>query len=117
MTKVKLYKTNKAKRSVRVRSKLRGTSDRPRLAVFRSNKYIYAQLIDDVKGATVATVSDASIKAKGTKSEKAQAAGKALAEASLKLGIKEVIFDRRGYRYHGRVKSIANGAREGGLKF
>ncbi len=103
----------------RVRTVVSGTAERPRLSVFRSNKQIYAQLIDDVQGTTlVATGSaDKNIKSEGTKSERAAQVGKLVAEKALAAGITEVVFDRNGYLYHGRVKQLADAAREGGLKF
>ena len=101
----------------RVRSKISGTASRPRLSVFRSNKGIYAQLVDDVNGVTLAAVSTQNVEAQGAKIEKANAIGKAIAEKAKSIGIEAVVFDRGGYLYHGRVKSLAEGAREGGLKF
>ena len=104
----------------RIRKVVEGTTERPRMSVFRSNKEIYAQLIDDTNGKTVLAVSslDKTITAlKGNKVEKANAVGKLVAEKALAAGIETVSFDRNGYLYHGRVKSIADGAREGGLKF
>ena len=103
----------------RIRKVLKGTPERPRLSVYRSNKQIYAQLIDDVTGVTLAAASSASKEAeiKGTKVEVAKAVGKAIAEKAVQSGIKSVVFDRGGYLYHGRVKSLADGAREGGLVF
>lgn len=103
-----------------IRKKIGGTSQIPRLSVFRSNNEVYVQLIDDVKGATIASASsqDKDIKAqKGTKSEKSKLVGQAIARKAVDLGLKEVVFDRGGYLYHGRIKAIADGAREGGLKF
>ncbi len=103
-----------------IRTKIDGTGAKPRLAVFRSNTDIYAQIIDDVKGNTIASAStkDKDIAAqKGTKVEKSKLVGAAVARKAADLGVKEVIFDRGGYLYHGRVKSVADGAREGGLKF
>ena len=97
--------------------KIRGTSKRPRLAVFRSQKAIYAQIIDDEKGKTLAAANDKEINGKGTKIEKAGLVGDALAKKALKKKIKAVIYDRRHYQYHGRVKALAEGARKGGLKF
>ena len=96
-----------------------GTEARPRLSVFRSNKEIYAQLIDDNKGVTLAAASsrDKDVDSKGTKSEIATNVGKAIAEKALKLGVDAVAFDRGGNLYHGRVKSLAEGARDAGLKF
>ncbi|SRR5690554_305319 len=105
---------------MRIRKEIVGTAERPRLSVFRSNKEIYAQLVDDVEGKTLAAASsrDKEVAAtEGTKQDVAAAVGKSLAERALKAGIESVSFDRGGYLYHGRVKSLADGAREGGLKF
>ncbi|MEM9835685.1 MAG: 50S ribosomal protein L18 [Bacteroidota bacterium] len=101
----------------RVRKKVSGTVQRPRLNVFRSNKYIYAQLIDDVAGVTLAQASsyEAAVANEGTKIEQSAAVGKLLADRAKAKGIEAAIFDRAGYLYHGRVKSLADGAREGGL--
>ncbi len=104
----------------RIRKTVSGTEQRPRLAVFRSNKEIYAQLIDDVTGKTITAASsrDKDIDAsKVNKTEAAKLVGKAIAEKATKAGVETVSFDRGGYLYHGRVKSLAEGAREGGLKF
>ncbi len=104
----------------RIRKNLNGTAQRPRLSVFRSNKDIYAQLIDDVAGSTLAAANSRQkdlAAQTGTKSDIAALVGKALAEKAKALGIETCIFDRGGYLYHGRVKSLADGAREGGLKF
>ena len=104
----------------RIRTVISGTAERPRLCVFRSNKQIYVQLIDDLAGNTLLTVSskdkDIADK-KGTKTEKAALVGKLVAEKASVAGITEVVFDRNGYLYHGRVKQLADAAREGGLKF
>ncbi len=100
----------------RIRGKISGTASRPRLSVFRSNKQIYAQLIDDLAGKTLAAASSKGIE-EGSKSEIAAKVGKAIAEKALAAGISEVVFDRNGYLFHGRVKSLADAAREGGLKF
>ena len=115
---------SKTQRKYRIRRRIRkvssGTSLRPRLSVFRSNSEIYAQLIDDVKGCTLASASsrDKDIAAtKGNKSEMATIVGKTIAEKALKAGLDKVAFDRGGNLYHGRVKSLAEGAREAGLKF
>ena len=113
----------KKERRIRIRNRVRrivsGTANRPRLSVFRSNKEIYVQLIDDAQGTTLLAVSSAvkEIAGKeGTKSEKAAMVGKLAAEKALAVGIKEVVFDRNGYLYHGRVKQLAEAARKGGLK-
>ncbi|MBI5856970.1 MAG: 50S ribosomal protein L18 [Sphingobacteriales bacterium] len=105
----------------RIRRKIsEGTAQKPRLSVFRSNSDIYVQLIDDAKGQTIAAASskDKDIQAqKGTKADKSKLVGAAIARKASELGIKDITFDRGGYLYHGRVKSVADGAREGGLKF
>jgi len=101
----------------RIRKTVSGTSLRPRLSVFRSNKEIYAQLINDELGSTLASASSKEIKSEGTKVEVSKEVGKALASKALANGINDVVFDRSGYLYHGRVKSLAEGAREAGLKF
>ena len=114
-----LSKTERRKRiKNRIRKIVGGTEARPRLSVFRSNKEIYAQIINDVDGKTIAAASsrDKDIKA-DTKSEAASLVGKSIAEKALKAGVETISFDRGGYLYHGRVKSLAEGAREGGLKF
>ena len=103
----------------RIRKIVSGTAARPRLSVFRSNKEIYAQLIDDVNGVTILAVSsrDKDVDSKGTNVEVATTVGKQVAEKALKVGIDTVTFDRGGYLYHGRIKSLAEGARAAGLKF
>ena len=106
--------------SMRIRKIVRGTPERPRMSVFRSNKDIYVQLVDDLSGKTLVSASshDEGISShKGTKSEKSKMVGKIVAEKAIQAGITEVVFDRNGYLYHGRVKSLAEAAREGGLKF
>ena len=107
------------RRHRRVRGKVRGTAERPRLHVFRSNRGIFAQLVDDDAGKTLFSASWVVLPAsfKGTKTEQAAEVGKRLAEAAKKAGIESVVFDRGGYLYHGRVKALADGAREGGLQF
>lgn len=105
---------------MKIRKTVTGTAERPRISVFRSNKEIYAQIIDDSKGITLLSASSrekALGSISGTKTEVATAVGKALAEKAAKAGIETVVFDRNGYLYHGRVKALAEGAREGGLKF
>lgn len=103
----------------RIRKKVNGSADIPRLSVYRSNKEIYAQLIDDVSGKTLAAASslDKDISKEGTKSDVAKAVGAALAKKAIDAGMENCAFDRGGYLYHGRVKALAEGAREGGLKF
>lgn len=110
------------RRHARVRKKISGTSERPRLNVFRSNGHIYAQIIDDVAGNTLASASTLDKALRGDLSgqspqESAKAVGKALAERAKSKGIENVVFDRGGYPYHGRVKALAEGSREGGLVF
>ncbi|MCL5784270.1 MAG: 50S ribosomal protein L18 [Patescibacteria group bacterium] len=105
------------KRHLRVRKHLIGLTQRPRLAVFRSNMYIYAQIIDDIKGRTLTAESDVKLNKKVSKSDRAYEVGKNLAEKAKALGIKQVVFDRGGFLYHGRVEKLAQGAREGGLEF
>jgi large subunit ribosomal protein L18 len=106
------------RRHRRVKGKVRGTAERPRLVVFRSNRGIEAQLVDDDRGATVASASSAALKSfTGTKSEQAAEVGKLLAANGKNAGVKSCVFDRAGYLYHGRVRSLAEGAREGGLRF
>jgi large subunit ribosomal protein L18 len=107
------------RRHRRVRGKVRGSAERPRLAVFRSNNGIFAQLIDDDAGKTVASYAWTSLPKsfKGDKTEQASEIGKRLADAAKKAGVSNVVFDRGGYLYHGRVKALADGAREGGLTF
>ncbi|NSL90257.1 50S ribosomal protein L18 [Chitinophaga solisilvae] len=104
----------------RIRKKISGTAKTPRLSVFRSNSDIYVQLIDDTNGTTLASASsrDKDIQAqKGTKSEKSKLVGAALAQKAIALGLTSCVFDRSGYLYHGRIKAVAEGAREGGLQF
>ncbi len=100
-----------------IRHKVSGTAQKPRLTVFRSNTQIYAQLIDDVNGVTLAAASSLGLKEKATKTEQAAKVGALVAKVALEAGITAVIFDRNGYLYHGRVKQLAEAAREGGLKF
>jgi len=107
----------KQKRHSRIRAKVIGTKECPRLCIFRSNQHIHVQLIDDKTGKTLVNVSDLKIKKKGNKTEIAMEVGKQVAEKALEQKIKKVAFDRAGYKYHGRVKAVAEGARQGGLKF
>jgi large subunit ribosomal protein L18 len=112
---MKILNDNYKRIKLKIRSKVTGTDVKPRLTVFRSNKFVYGQLINDSLGQTlVNSISNVEGKNKVTASFEA---GKLLAKAALEKGIKEVVFDRNGYQYHGRVKSFADGAREGGLKF
>lgn len=105
------------RRHKRVRAKIKGTAKAPRLCIFRSAKHIYLQLIDDEKGKTILSSNDSELKNEKGKVDSARQLGKLLAEKALKKNIKKVVFDRGGYKYHGRVKAAADGAREGGLKF
>lgn len=118
MINTKLIK-GKEKRKIRVRQKVNGTSERPRLSIFRSNKYVYGQIIDDITGNTLVSTFDVvkSLHAGKSKIEGAALAGEELAKRALEKNISQVVFDRNGYRYHGRVKSFADGARKGGLNF
>ena len=113
--------SNKARliRHRRVRAKISGTAARPRLSVFRSAKHIYAQIIDDVNGVTLAAAStmDKEFEGLGSNKEAAKKVGEAVAKKALDKGVEEVVFDRSGYIYHGRIQALAEGAREGGLKF
>jgi len=112
---IKSKKHSRRKIRYAIRNKVSGTSEKPRLAVFRSNKEIYAQVIDDVAGTTLASASSAD--AKGTKTEQAASVGKLIADNAKKAGVKFVVFDRGGFLYHGRVKALAESARESGLEF
>ncbi len=110
----KIARRNKIK--TRIRGKISGTAERPRMSVFRSNKAIYVQVIDDLSGTTLAAASSRGI-SEGTKVEIAAKVGEEIAKKAVEKGIAEVVFDRNGYLYHGRVKSLADAARKGGLKF
>ncbi|MBP8932997.1 MAG: 50S ribosomal protein L18 [Candidatus Atribacteria bacterium] len=113
-------KQKRGYRHKRVRSKVKGTAESPRLCVYRSLSHIYGQIIDDDKGETLASYSTLSASLRtisGTKTEKAREVGKGIAQIALQKGIKRVVFDRGGNKYHGRVKALADGAREGGLEF
>lgn len=113
----KLEKRNRIKR--RVRAKISGSAELPRLSVYKSNKEIYAQLIDDQAGKTLASASsrEKGVDTKGTKTDVSTAVGKAIAQKAKAAGIEKVVFDRNGFVYHGRIKALADGAREGGLQF
>lgn len=111
----KVQKRNRIKR--RVRGKISGSAELPRLSVYKSNKEIYAQLIDDKDGKTLASASSRVLKATGNKVEISTEVGKAIAEKAKAAGIENIVFDRNGFVYHGRVKALADGAREAGLKF
>ncbi len=110
-----MKRTSRIARHITVRKHLKGTTERPRLAVFRSSAHIYAQVIDDSVGKTL--VSESDLKMKGTKTEKAMEVGRKIAEKATKKGVTAVVFDRGGFLYHGRVAALAKAAREGGLKF
>ncbi len=117
MSITKQYRRQRIK--LRLRKKIKGTANTPRLSVFRSNRDIYAQIVNDADGKTLLAASsrDKDFSAKGTKIEIATAVGKAIAEKAIAAGITSVVYDRNGYLYHGRVKALAEAAREGGLKF
>lgn len=118
MSNVILRKTNRILRKLRVKKKVVGSPETPRLSVFRSNKYLYGQIIDDTTGKTLVGLSLADVKdahKEGTKMAAAFSLGKLLAQKANAAKVKSVVFDRNGYKYHGRVKSLADGAREGGL--
>ena len=111
----KIERRIKIKKSVR--GKVSGTSERPRLTVFRSNKYIYAQIIDDTTGKTLASASSLKMEDKAPKKELAAKVGEMIAKNAQEAGVQAVVFDRNGYLYHGRIKELADAARNGGLKF
>lgn len=115
--KIKNKKFKREMRHQRVRAKIFGTTERPRISVFKSNKHFYIQLIDDASGKTLASVSDKEIKSKKNKMTNTKELGKVLAKKAIELGFKIAVFDRGGYKFHGAVLEIASGAREGGLKF
>ena len=108
---------NRLRRKARVRSQISGTSARPRLSIFRTTTHIYAQLIDDEAGKTLCSASDLKISEKATKTELAKLVGTQIAQVAQEQKIKNVVFDRGGFRYHGRVKALADAAREAGLQF
>jgi large subunit ribosomal protein L18 len=116
MMDAKVKREARIRRHLRVRKKISGTPDRPRLSVYRSNRHIYAQLIDDLAGRTLVAASDREIAATGTKTERARAVGKLIAERARQAGIERAVFDRGGRLYHGRVAAVAEGAREEGLQ-
>lgn len=105
------------RRAYRTRNKVKAVSDRPRLSVHRSDQHIYAQVIDDSKGTTIASASSLTITDSGTKTDTAKLVGQAIAKAAMDKGVKAVVFDRGSAKYHGRVKALADAAREGGLDF
>jgi large subunit ribosomal protein L18 len=110
-------KVNRLKRHKRVRVRVTGTAERPRLAVYRSLNHLYAQLIDDVGGRTLAAASTVDLKAKGNGMDEATKVGKAIAGKAQTAGVSKVVFDRGGFLYHGRIKALADAAREAGLEF
>ncbi len=111
-----MFKTKRLLRHKKIRKNITGTTIKPRLSVFRSSRHIYAQIIDDMQNKTLVAVSDLKY-AKGVKLEKAVLVGEDIAKKALKKNLKQVVFDRGGYRYHGRVAALASGARKGGLVF
>jgi large subunit ribosomal protein L18 len=111
-----MLKPDRIKRKRRIRSKIVGTKSRPRVNVYKSNLHIYAQAIDDSKGVTIAACDDSKVKGKSTKVERATVVGGELAKKLVAAKITEVVFDRGGYRYHGRIKAVAEGLRQGGIK-
>ncbi len=113
----KTKRIQRIKRAARTRSKIFGTQKKPRLSIFRSNKHVYVQLIDDEKGKTLAHASDLELKEKALKMKKAFLVGQSIAKKAAELKIKEAVFSKGGYKYHGAVKAAAEGARAGGLKF
>lgn len=115
--KTNIKSEKRARLHKKIRSRVSGTAERPRLAVFRSNRYMYAQLIDDVRGVTLASASDISLNDKITKVERAKTVGKKLADEAKKNKITTVVFDRGGFSYRGRVQALADAAREAGLNF
>ena len=108
---------NRLKKKIRIRKVVQGSAERPRLCVFRSTKHIYAQVIDDVAQQTILTVSSLSLDSKASGKDVAKEVGVKVAQEAVKKGIKQVVFDRNGFIYHGRVQCLAEGAREGGLNF
>jgi large subunit ribosomal protein L18 len=114
---IKKYQDRRIKRHLRLRGKITGSTTRPRLAVFRSDEHIYAQVIDDGSGKTLASANDLEVKDKVTKTEKAKLVGQKIADVAKKAKVKKVVFDRGGFLYHGRVKALAEAAREKGLEF
>ncbi|MFH1956744.1 MAG: 50S ribosomal protein L18 [Patescibacteria group bacterium] len=117
MKKIKTKKVKRKIRSKRIRSKISGTKECPRLSVFRSNKHIYLQLINDDENKIILQVNDGELKEKSKKTDLSEKIGELMAKKAKKIGVKKVIFDKGGYKYHGRVKAAAEGARKGGLEF
>ncbi len=117
MNKEKIKQAKRERRKIKVRAKVKGTAERPRLSVFRSNKGMFLQIIDDTKGHTLVSAYSKEINKKDKKVVISFELGKLIAKKAIEKGIKKVVFDRNGYKYHGRVKAVADGAREGGLIF
>ncbi|TCJ18255.1 50S ribosomal protein L18 [Rubrobacter taiwanensis] len=116
-TAVEKKRAHRARRRARVRRRIFGTPERPRISVFRSNRYTYAQLIDDIAGHTLAAVDTRRVAGAESPTDAAYKAGELLAKKAAEVGIERAVFDRGGYKYHGRVRALAEGARSGGLKF
>lgn len=114
---MQISQERKERRHRKIRARISGTADKPRLCVFKSAKHIYAQIIDDTKGKTILSLSDLKVKKPGKKTATAAEVGKAIAKEAIAKKIEKVVFDRGGNKYHGRIKALADGAREGGLKF
>lgn len=112
-----IKKSKRVRRHAKIRSRMSGTKETPRLAVFKSNKYMYAQIIDDDKAQTIVAATSMELKGKSAKVAQATEVGKAVAKKAIEKGVKKVVFDRGGFAYTGRVKALADGAREGGLTF
>jgi large subunit ribosomal protein L18 len=112
-----VQKTKRERIRTKIRSRVSGTEEAPRISVFRSNKFVLAQAIDDAKSVTMCFSTDQKLKTKENKISRSSFVGKQLAEKLIKMGVKKAVFDRGGYRYHGRVKAVAEGARESGLIF
>ena len=110
-------KANRLKKKIKIRKTVKGTDERPRLVVFRSSSHMYAQVVNDVKGVTLASASSLALKTESTGVDLAKAVGLEVAKVALSKNIKNVVFDRNGFIYHGRVKALADAAREGGLNF
>lgn len=115
MSKIYTKRNSRNKRHVRIRARVKGTTERPRLSVYRSNTSVYVQIIDDTVGQTLAAADSRA--QSGTKQEKAEAVGTAVAQAAVAAGITAVVFDRGGFQYHGTIKAVADGARSAGLEF
>lgn len=112
---LKVHKTSKNRRKLRVSSKINGTAERPRISVFRSNKFIYAQVIDDVEGKTIASANSKDLETKSNKTDQAKNIGLEIGKKLKGMKIEKCVYDRGSYRYHGRVKSLAEGVREAGV--